>query len=170
MKQEKQKKVIIIPNETIYKLAPFTKICENDHRETMLEFIYETGVEVQVENIYRTSSQELAYELVEQGFCILLYNNKMEPANLTIYLPEKLSIEQKKYLEIATSMITQCDLTVYKLDSNEAVIDYQKEASKNVEALMSYIITLPEYSVKINNNIESNKLIKQHQKNYPTTK
>lgn len=160
--QEGIKKVTIIANEEQYKLAPFVKKCSNSHKETLMEFIYETGINIRETNIYRASSQELAFELVEQGFFVLLYNSQISPASLTIYLPEELSIEQKQYLEIATSMINQCDLIVFKLDSNEELFEHQKEASKNTEALISYIKTLPESKIKNNNNNNNklNKLIK----------
>ena len=103
--QKRIKKVTIISNEQLYKLAPFTKKCDNSHRETILEFIYETGIEIPTDNIYNISSQELAYELITKGFSVLLYNSKESPANLTIYLPETLSIEQKQYLQIKNPML-----------------------------------------------------------------
>ena len=99
--QERIKKVVIIPNNN---LKPFIKPCDSTHKATMVEFIYETGIELPIENIYRTSSQELAYELVCKGFVVLLSDKLINRVvDLNIYLPEQLTEEQKQYLKFATS-------------------------------------------------------------------
>lgn len=163
MKQKKQnnqegmKKVTIISNEHIYKLAPFTKKCSSNHNETIIEFLYETGIEIPVENIYRTSSQELAYELVTKGFCVLLYNDLNQPANLTVYLPKELSYEQRQYFELAISMLDQCNLSVFTISVADAVFQQWEQASESIEALMACVNTIPESTPKVNevNNIKS---------------
>ena len=96
--QERIKKVAIIPNNNFYKLDPFIKPCDSTHKATMAEFIYETGIELPIENIYRTSSQELAYGLVCQGFIVLLSTSANSTSSLDIYLPEQLTDEQNQYL------------------------------------------------------------------------
>ena len=43
------KQVIIIPNENIYSFEPYIKGSNNTtHKEKLIEFIYETGIEIDV--------------------------------------------------------------------------------------------------------------------------
>ena len=160
---ERMKKVTIIANENLYKLKPFVKKCENGHRETLIEFIYETGIDISFENIYHYSSQELAYELVAKGFCVLLYNNKETPANLTVYLPIQISYEQQTYLELATSMLEQYNLSVFQIRPEDEVFQYLETVSQNIGLMMSFV-KLVSGNYPKNNNQQTHSLIKE-QKN-----
>lgn len=144
MKQKKQ--VIIISNENIYSFKPFIKNCENKHRETLFEFIYVTGLNVK--NILTASSQELSCDLVEQGFCVMLYNNINQKENLTIYLPQQLSNNQRKYFEDRIANLGNLSLSIYYLDQKNGLVHYNQEKS-NIEGLMNLINEKHEY-IEIN--------------------
>lgn len=157
--QERIKKVAIIPNTNFYNLVPFIKPCDSTHKATIAEFIYETGIELPVENIYRTSSQELAYGLVCQGFVVLLSTSVNSAINLNIYLPEQLTDEQKQYLNFATSLLNNYALMVFSHNSKEEVFDYQQEASRNTENFTNFVNEFPTYTNPKQTN--NNKLVRK---------
>ena len=155
---ERMKRVTIISNENMYKLSPFSKKSETRHRDTMIEFIVETGVPVIVTDGHRMllSSQEIAYNLTEQGFCVLLYNKTNDPATLTIYLPEELGVEQREHLNLAISKALGYQISVLILNKKEELFDYMETIGENKEQLLSFINTIPN-SLKV----ESNKLTRK---------
>lgn len=140
------KQVIIIPNENMYSFEPYIKGSNNTtHKEKLIEFIYETGIEICNEDIFRISSQELAYYLTEQGFCVMLQKTSDETKenNLTVYLPQEISENQRIYFKLAASLLDKSNLTVFSMDQEEPMINYQRKASTNVDELIKYVNQIP---------------------------
>ena len=160
--QERIKKVTVLANENKYSLEPFTKRCATTHKDTLIEFIYETGIEIHNGNIFRISSQELAYYLVEQGFSVILQTEENNKKEITIYLPELLGINQRQYLNRIISMLKNCTLSVFKINSKDKVLNYCFDASSNVVALIDFIKKLPDYTINANKTMN---LQKKPQKN-----
>lgn len=147
---ERIKSVIVLANENEYNLEPFIKRCATCHKDTLIEFVYVTGIEFPNTNIYRTSSQELAYYLTEQGFSVLLQTDENNQKELTIYLPETLGKIQRQYLNLVTSMIENCKLSVFQINSKDEVFDYCEDASQNVDLLINLIKDIKEFETDDN--------------------
>lgn len=149
------KKVIIIPNETMYSFEPYIRGSNNTtHKEKLIEFIYETGVQTFATNIFYLTSQELSYYIAEQGFCVMLQKTSDETKenNLTVYLPTEISENQRNYFKLAATLLEKSNLTVFSIDQEEPLLNYQKEASTNVEALIQYVNQIPLTLKKDNSN------------------
>ena len=142
------KTILVLANEAIYQLNPFIKKCETTHKATLIEFIYETGIEIPSIDIYRTSSQELAYYLVEQGFYVMLQTEQNNQKELVVYLPETLGNNQKQYLNLITPTIGNCNLSVFQIDIKKEVLNNYPEASKNINSLIEFIRKVPSYEEK----------------------
>lgn len=157
--QERIKKVAIIPNNNFYKLEPFIKCDNRLNRDSILEFIYASGIELPIGDIYLTSEDNLIEGLVKLGFSILFHSGTNEKSDLTIYLPEQLTDEQKQYLKFATSLLSNCTLMVFSHNTNDEVFDYQKEASSNPENFINYVNGFPTYTKSKQEN--NNKLVRK---------
>ena len=145
-KMKQQKQVIIISNENKYPFEPFVKNCEDKHKEKLFEFVYETGLSVP--NALTATSQELATDLGELGFCVMLYNKINEQEYLTIYLPHQLSKGQKQYFDQILSQLEKFALSIYYLDEQNGLLHCHSKSS-NIENLTKLINQKHEY-IEIN--------------------
>lgn len=86
----------IIPNELEIKLPPFISLCY-DHLEKILEFIYNTGI-----NLYDKENSDIdtiSKLLAEQGYLIFSVDETENAKWMIIYIPEKVSQNQLNYFE-----------------------------------------------------------------------
>ena len=139
MKQEQIKVVTILANENKYNLNPFRKRCSTTHKATLIEFIYETGIEIPNVDIYRTSSQELAFYLSKEEFIVVLQIIEKEQKETIIYLPEILGEIQKRNLNTVISKLEEDKLSVFKLISKDDVFTYCEGASKDKNSLTKFL-------------------------------
>ena len=139
MRQEKTKIVTVLANENIYNLKPFRKKCETKHKDTLIEFIYETGIEISNIDIYKTSSQELAFHLTKQGFIVVLETDERVQRETTVYLPKFFGKVQRKNLDIVISNLGESKLSVFELDSEAESLINSEVGSKDKESLLNLI-------------------------------
>ena len=144
------KTILVLANENKCQLNPFVKKCETTHKATLIEFIYEIGIEIPNIDIYRISSQELAYYLIEQGFSVILQTEQNTQKELVIYLPETLGNNQRQYLNLVAPMVGNCNLSVFQIDTKEEVLDYCIDASKNIDSLIDFVRKVPSYKEESN--------------------
>ena len=108
--QERIKKIIVIPNDKIYNLSTKEIRCRTEisegHCKTLIRYIFNNEIYVTEEEISNVTSQEVAYSLVKQDFCVMLYNSMYEPKTMTIYLPTTLSVKQKEDIKITNPPIS----------------------------------------------------------------
>ena len=135
MTQERIKIVTVLTNENKYNLTPFRKRCATTHKATLIEFIYVTGIENPDIDIYKTSSQELAYYLTKEGFIVVLETEENNQKETNLYLPETFGKLQRKNLNKVISKLEECKLSVFRINSKDKVLIYCEDASKNISSL-----------------------------------
>lgn len=135
MTQERIKIVTVLANENKYNLAPFRKRCATTHKDTLIEFIYVTGIEIPNIDIYKTSSQELAYYLTKEGFIVVLETKENNQKETNLYLPETFGKLQREDLNKVISKLDECKLSVFRIKSDDNVLTYCEDASKNISSL-----------------------------------
>ena len=135
MTQERIKIVTVLANENKYNLAPFRKRCATTHKDTLIEFIYVTGIEIPNIDIYKTSSQELAYYLTKEGFIVVLETKENNQKEINLYLPETFGKLQREDLNKVISKLDECKLSVFRIKSDDNVLTYCEDASKNISSL-----------------------------------
>lgn len=135
MKQERFKIVTVLANENKYNLAPFRKRCATTHKDTLIEFIYVTGIEIPNIDIYKISSQELAYYLTKEGFTVVLETEENNQKETNLYLPETFGNLQRENLNKVILKLEECKLSVFRINSRDKVLTYCEDASKNISSL-----------------------------------
>lgn len=94
----KRKVLGIIPNELELKIPPFISSCY-DHSEKMTEFIYNTGIDINLCNQECSNVDTISKLLADKGFLVFSVDETEDAKWMVIYIPEKVSPKQFKYFE-----------------------------------------------------------------------
>lgn len=112
-----KKIVVIIPNELETNIPLFVSSCDNDHCEKLREFMYQNDFSLLKDA--RITSQEIAFSLGEQGFCVLLGLETSDIKNLIAFLPNKVSPKQYEYFSKRESGFKKYDFSFFEYTDNE---------------------------------------------------
>jgi hypothetical protein len=106
-----KKSVIIIPNEQYVKIPLYVKSCKL-HSEGIQNFVFQNDINLFGKE-YSYSFQEIAFELAEQDYLVMGYDEIENMKNLIIYLPNRISPKQLEYFEKRKEGLKDYNLMFY---------------------------------------------------------
>ena len=87
-----KKLVIIIPNEQYYRIPIYKKKCQS-HITAIKSFVFQNDINLYGKE-YSYSFTEISFELLEQEYLIIAYDEIDNIKNLIIFLPKETSPNQ----------------------------------------------------------------------------
>ena len=97
--------------------------------------------------------QEMAYELIEQGYCVIAYDSSCYGKNASVFLSQKISPKQLEYFEFEKENLTTYNILLYYLTESNLI---EAKDDKKVDGnIIDYIMN------ELQNRLQSNNKTKQ---------
>lgn len=150
------KSVVIIPNETITSIRPFKRNCEH-HPEALTKFAFLNDISIMPSTL--KDSFETSYQLAEQGFCVLLYDNEETLKNVMIFLPLQISEKQYEFFKSKKEEFNEYNVNVLSQEEIEKFNLYDK--TTHPEYIYEHLLSILEEKLILSSKSKTKKLIKE---------
>ena len=150
-----KKLVIIIPNEQYYRIPIYKKKCQS-HITAIKSFVFQNDINLYGKE-YSYSFTEISFELLEQEYLIIAYDEIDNIKNLIIFLPKETSPNQLKYFEEKKEWFKNFNIMFYSAKEDNKMEIYDKTTTK--EPIIEEL--LKELNNKLKNNNQKKLILKQ---------
>ena len=133
------KAVIIISNEYETKIPLYVCPCNNQHKEGVMNFIYQNDISLpETKNL---TTQEISFTLGEDGFCVLLYSEEANRKDLVAFIPNQISPNQYNWFKKREKELIKYNLAFFNYTQNGTWYPVDKTTTETpiIEELMNQL-------------------------------